>query len=968
MKNHPKFMTTVVSLFFLFIIILQPILQAKEPSQKVRVGYFAFSSFHDIDANGVYSGYGYDYLQELAKYTDWEYDYVFATWDECLEMLAKGEIDLLGSAQYTSARSKQYDFAEFESGTSYVILCVGANNTTMAYEDFSKFNQMTVGLLEGNSRNDRLAEYCAKNNFTVNSVIYHDQKELLDALHSGKVDAILTSNLRKSKNERIVARFAPSPFYFMTTKGNKVILDDLNRAQAEIKLSDPYFDARLYEKHYANDPSAIPVFTAEELEFIKNTDAITAVFNPAWAPIEYYDEATGEFSGITAEIFDLISVRSGLKFKFIPTTSFAEALALANTGQIDVICGFSKNHEWANKRDLMLTRPYLSAPIIKVTNTNIKENHKIALPEDYRTSIEVIQSKNPAFDVQYFPTTKECFDALNQGIVSATYANSHVADLLLSDYRYQGLVPATLSNYTDELSIGVSKSANKLLLSILNKTLQTIPDKKINEIIMKKVVKQKELTLLDLIYQNPLTALLLSAALFLSIISVLSYIIFTKNSTNKRIYDLLYKDPLTGIYNLNKFRIEAKKTLHKNPLTQYAIVYTDIEKFRCINDIYGYSEADRVLQSFSHMISHLTDLEEVFARISADNFVMLLKYKDRNSLIERLKNADQNLNTIEKKNGEPYHLILISGIYVLHPQDKSITTAIDKANYARKRIKGSHKSNAAFYDEQVEEELILERELESIMAESLENEEFIPYYQPKYNLQSKSIVGAEALVRWLHPVKGIIPPIKFIPLFEKNGFIINLDFYIYEQVCKTLRNWLDEGRTVVPISVNVSRIHLQKADFIPHLKKIITKYQIPIDLLELEITESAFIENIDSLTNLLHELKANGFILSMDDFGVGYSSLSLLKDLPIDIVKLDKEFLQKNIVSDKERIVIQGFVNIAHNLHLHVVSEGVETQEQAQMLKEIGCEMVQGYLFAKPMPLADFEQELDKTNTNKVSL
>lgn len=960
MKNYPKLIMIVLSLCFIFVSIWQPAIAARDPAQKVRVGYFAFSSFHDIDSNGIYSGYGYEYLQELARYTGWEYEYVFATWDECLEMLAKGEIDLLGSAQHTAARSKRYDFADFESGTSYAVLCVNASNTDIAYEDFSKFDHMTVGLLEGNSRNDRLAEYCEKNNFTVNSLLFHDQKELLDALHSGKVDAILTSNLRKSKNERIIARFSPSPFYFITTKGNKIILDELNRAQTEIKLSDPYFDARLYEKYYANDPSEVPVFTLDELEFIKNNDTITAVFDPAWAPIEYYDKTTEEFSGITAEIFQLIAARSGLKFKFIPTNSFSESLAMVKTDQADIICGFSNNREWANQHSLVLTKPYLSAPIIKVTNINTNTNNKIALTKDYWNAGRVIADENPEYKVQYYPTTKECFDALNQGIVSATYVDSHVADLLLSDYRYQGLIATTLSNHSDELSIGVSNSANKHLLSILNKTLKSIPDKKINEIIIKRVIQQKELTLLDLIYQNPLFALSLSALLFLSIILVLSYIIFTKNSTNKRIYDLLYKDTLTGIYNLNKFRIEADKVLGKNTSTQYAIVYTDIEKFRYFNDMYGYSEADKVLREFSHRISQLTNTGEFFARISADNFIMLLKYEDRNSFIERLKSSADSLNTIAKANGEPYHLILISGVYVLQSQDKNITTAIDKANYARKRIKGAHKSNATFYDDQVEEELMLEKELESMMATALENGEFIPYYQPKYNLQSKAIVGAEALVRWLHPKKGIIPPIKFIPLFEKNGFIMELDFYIYEQVCKTLRNWLDEGRAVIPISINVSRIHLQKADFIPLLKKLITKYQIPIDLLELEITESAFIENMDSLTNLLHELKTAGFILSMDDFGVGYSSLSFLKDLPIDIVKLDKEFLQKNIVSDKERIIIQGFVNIAHNLNIHVVSEGVETQEQAQMLEEIGCETVQGYLFAKPMPLAAFEQELDK--------
>lgn len=945
---------------FFFALMSSPPALAEETAQKVRVGYFIFSGFQDVDDKGMYSGYGYEYLQEISKYTGWEYSYVFATWDECLDMLAKGEIDLLGSARYTSSRAALYDYPENESGRSYAVLCAAADNTDIAYQDFIRFNQMTVGLLAGSSRNKELFEYSEKNNFSFQANYYDTQRELLSALRDGRVDAILTSNLRKSKNERIIARFSPSPFYFITTKGNQEILDGLNRAQAEIKLTDPYFDMRLYEKYYRSDPSPHLVFTEEEREFIKAHGTVTAVYDPSWAPIEYYDAKTGKFSGITAEIFELIAKRSGMKFNFIPTKSFSESIQIANTEQADIICGFSNDRELAKLNGLVITRPYMSAPIIKITSlhTDATASGKIALTENHWNAGKLISSENPGMTIVYYATTKECFDALERGEVAATYADSHVADLLLRDYHYRGLVTTALSNHLNEQCIGISSSANKTLLSILNKTLHSISSKEINEIIIKKTVRQKELTVMDIIYQKPIELLLFSALFFLSIILALSYFIFTKNRANKRIHNLLYRDTLTGIYNLNKFRLETNKLLAKRGARPYAVVCTDIEKFKYINDIYGYAEADKILQSLAKIIAASVSEGELFARIGADNFVMLLRYTDRSAFIQRLAKAADEAGGIKGTGSAAYNLIFTSGIYVLRPQDLDVTPAMDKANIARKRIKGFHKSNAAFYDEQIEEDLLFEKELEMTMAASLCRGEFVPYYQPKYDLATKSIIGAEALVRWHHPEKGFIPPIKFIPLFEKNGFITELDFYMYATVCKTLRSWLDEGRAVVPISVNVSRVHLQKQDFTARLKEIVRRYRVPIHLLELEITESAVIENITRLTTVLHELKTAGFTLVMDDFGVGYSSLSFLKDLPIDIVKLDKEFLQADTVSDKEKIIIQGFVQIARNLNIDVVSEGVETAQQAQMLADIGCGTVQGYLFAKPMPLAELNRKL----------
>ncbi len=281
---------------------------------------------------------------------------------------------------------------------------------------------------------------------------------------------------------------------------------------------------------------------------------------------------------------------------------------------------------------------------------------------------------------------------------------------------------------------------------------------------------------------------------------------------------------------------------------------------------------------------------------------------------------------------------------------------MDRANTARKTIKGGHKNSFAFYDKEMHKKILKEKEIENSMVDALNNGEFIVYFQPKYSLSDYQIIGAEALVRWDNPQKGLIPPIEFIPVFERNGFIVNIDFYVFEEVCKKIREWMDEGQKVVPISVNLSRMHFVNSNFIEEFKLIVDKYKIPTRLIELELTETAVLDNIEGLLDTMNNLKEKGFVISMDDFGTGYSSLNLLKELPVDILKLDRAFFTEKDESNNEKIVISNVIKMAKELKMKVISEGVETISQVEFLKQIGCDMVQGYLFSKPMPVKEFEK------------
>lgn len=425
---------------------------------------------------------------------------------------------------------------------------------------------------------------------------------------------------------------------------------------------------------------------------------------------------------------------------------------------------------------------------------------------------------------------------------------------------------------------------------------------------------------------------------------------------------MTYKDSLTGISTLNKFKIDAEMLLEAKQDLNYALLYTDLDKFKYINDTYGYAVGDEVLRSFSTILYSILLRDELICRATDDKFIMLLKYDKKENLFKRLNNINKQISKMEKLMLKKCSLVVISGVYLIKDEDTDISVAIDRANTARKNVKGiSHKNSYAVYNKQMDLTLIKEKEIESKMFDAIKNKEFVVYLQPKVELKNKKIIGAEALVRWNSNGK-IIPPNNFIPLFERNGFIVNLDFYVYETVLAKMKEWIEKGKKVIPISVNISRAHLKNDKFVEELFNLVKKYDIPINLIELELTESIFVDDMESVIGTMKEFKELGFIVSMDDFGSGFSSLNLLKDLPVDVIKLDKDFFRHSSIEQKESIIVSHVIKMAKDLKMIVLSEGVETAEQAEFLYTSGCDLAQGYLFSRPIPMDEFEKMIEKQN------
>lgn len=414
-------------------------------------------------------------------------------------------------------------------------------------------------------------------------------------------------------------------------------------------------------------------------------------------------------------------------------------------------------------------------------------------------------------------------------------------------------------------------------------------------------------------------------------------------------------DPLTECNNLTTFNEEALNLILKNPETDYVLFYSDLDKFKLINENYGYTEGDHILIEFANQMRIITEEDETFARLNGDRFVGLFKFNQPKHFLSKIKVLNDYMNSIPTPDNSTHHISIIIGLAHINP-NVPIAMNIDCANMARKSIQNRHKSRYVFFTEAMKKKLLNRHEIESQMELALQNNDFKVYYQPKFDLKTNKISGSEALVRWAHAEKGLIAPDDFIPIFEENQFILKLDFYVFEHVCIHIRKMMDLGKTIYPVSINFSRLHLCSNDMLDKLQSLITKYQVPPSYLEIELTESALQMDDNTMLTLLIKLHKMGFKISMDDFGSGLSSLNLLRTLPCDILKLDKEFFQQGSSTKRERIVITMIVKMARELHMTIVSEGVETEEQAEFLRSIHCDLAQGYLFSKPIPADEYEE------------
>lgn len=432
--------------------------------------------------------------------------------------------------------------------------------------------------------------------------------------------------------------------------------------------------------------------------------------------------------------------------------------------------------------------------------------------------------------------------------------------------------------------------------------------------------------------------------------------------SNAQLERLAFVDAVTEGYNQTQFDLVAASELADAAPETYALVSLDLKKFKLLNDIHGKRGGNDVLRYVYDRLRGSLAEGECAARIAADTFNLLVRYEGSEAMLRRIDGIVQDINGFNEDRKRPYYLSFAVGVYVVEDAHFDMTAIRDRANVARSASKEAasvRHFTCSFYSDIDRQNLLHEKNMENRMHVALDNGEFVVYLQPKQSLADGSIAGAEALVRWIDPVRGLVPPDDFVPFFESNGFIVDVDLCVFEQVCALLAAWRAQERVPVPISVNMSRVHLREVDFLAPYEQIREKHGVPASLIEFELTETLVFEDPEMFIDVIDEMHAHGYRCSLDDFGSGYSSLNVLKDVDIDTMKLDRAFFSAgDAAGQREWDVVESVVGLAKKLDMETVAEGVEEPGQASRLRAIQCDMLQGYVFSRPLPVNEFEKLL----------
>jgi len=415
------------------------------------------------------------------------------------------------------------------------------------------------------------------------------------------------------------------------------------------------------------------------------------------------------------------------------------------------------------------------------------------------------------------------------------------------------------------------------------------------------------------------------------------------------------RDTLTGIYNRETFYTKAATLVQNNADVPYHIIYLDISCFKIINDLFHIETGNLVLRTAAAYFQTLVEGNGLCGRMESDHFALCLPMERVNMdmIMQGLDNAVQSLSIC-------HNILFYAGVYPVDNVFQPIDQMCDRAHTALNTIKGKYTTRFVYYDESMREMILDEQMILREMEYALEEKQFCLYMQPIYSISRHKAICAEALVRWIHPLKGLIAPGRFIPVFERNGFIVRLDRFVWEAACQVLRAQKDTGAAVVPISVNVSRLNFYNFDFLDTIMGLLDQYKLEPWMLKLEITESAYTDNPHQLLAVMRQFQEHGIKIFMDDFGSGYSSLNMLKTVPVDILKVDMSFVQNVENSDRAGSIMKNIVQMAHDIDTGIVIEGVETKPQVDFLQNIGCDNIQGYYFSKPLPVKQFQALLAK--------
>lgn len=680
-------------ILILIIILLAACIQPKRidatETTVVKVGYPIVNGFTEKE-NGVYSGYAYEYLTEISKYTGWEYEFVEMNVNDMINKLRDGEIDLAAGMYRNDQTLELYDIPETNAGYSYTTLSVLRDNEAISSSNYETLNGIKVGYYESDkTRISNFIAFCDENGIEdVELVAYplDGKTSLSDMLKAKEVDGIIKGDLSISDEEKVMAKFAATPYYFATTKGNKKIFNGLKKALVKIKENDSNFEEKLYHKYFQDNNDFVVNLTQEERNYINNMTPLKAVYVDNFAPMQDYNEKTMQAEGVYIDIAELIAQKVGIKYELVKASNHEEAFQMMKNKEVDLFITSPDDYLKATEYDYSLTQGYYVVNMAKVVNVKEKNKERkqiIALPRGY-----FFTEFEGEYEIQYFESVEDCLVAVNKGEADATYGNSYTLSRYISLGYYSNL-SIIFDEAPIKAAIGIAKPTNLILLDIINKTVSSLSDSEINNIIYSNTINVKNNVTLKQFFLANSTFCIAIILVFVLLICIIFRTRYKRLEKDKSI--LLEKsqiDVLTGLYNRATGTDLVTDLLQKKEPSLYnALMIIDIDHFKQINDNLGHQKGDDLLVEFSQLLQQVFSYEDIIFRLGGDEFIVF---------IANLKSS--NLHMIDEKLEEICKIMNKEVIHMGHCQTISLSIGGVVTNQVHDFLELYHEADNMLYE------------------------------------------------------------------------------------------------------------------------------------------------------------------------------------------------------------------------------------------------------------------------------
>ena len=939
---------------------------AQEAVQKtVKVGWYE-SAFHRTDEFGRKSGYGYEYQQRIAIYSGWNYEYVEGSWSELFEKLVNGEIDLLSDVSYTPERAEKILYSAEAMGTEDYHLFISPTNTEIRPDDFSTLNGKLVGVNK-NSIQEKLFIDWAKNHNVTPEITELTGKtpELLEMLARGEIDALVTLDTYATTADIIsVCKIGSSDVLFGISKSRPDLKQDLDMAMNRIFEDNRNFNQQMTEK-YHKAGSVNSFLTENEQNWVTEHGKIRVGYRDNDLPFCALSEDGKTLTGMLADYLafaETCEKNAKLSFETRAFQTAEEMLKALADGEID--CAFPSYFSSydGEQRGVIITDPLVINDMFAMVRTadrqglSKEQEMKVAVPAGNPSFETFLNNFFPKWQIVYYPDAEAGYRAVASGEADcglvSNYRISRISDVC-SKYGFATLA----TNESMEMCFAVRKEDSSLF-SILNKVTHRMPETMMNTSLTRYAFRDDKVSLVDFLRDN----LGYVIAGIVTIIAIILLLVLrsaraeAKAKAGSRIISETELDRLTGLYNREFFLVYANRLYREHPEKPMDAVAVDIERFHSLTSLNGRTFGNEVLKTLGHEITaFLKENGGIGSRSENDHFDLYCAHRE--GYEDLLARFTERLNELSRNADIQLRMGVMPWQKELEPEQM-----LDRAWSAARSIRGHYKTHLMVYDEELRHQEEMNQRLRNDLTRALEEGEMEVWYQPKFDIQVDPPVmrSAEALVRWHHPRLGMITPDVFIPLFERSGQITALDSYVWAQAARQIAAWREKYGRLLPVSVNLSRVDVFDPKLMATLEGIVAENRLNRSDLTLEITESAYTENADHLIQVIEGLREKGYVIEMDDFGSGYSSLNMLSSLPVDVLKMDIAFIRNIERNERDFHLVELILDIARYLKVPVVAEGVETEKQLKLLKEAGCDLVQGYYFSRPLPPGEFEERMFK--------